>query len=73
MLKPQSRRRHHKVSWDSLIAEQDSLPVALNRPNTVAYSAILNDLVKFERMFLFPGLVLKFRADFLKDPANSHE
>jgi hypothetical protein len=73
MLEPQSRRRHHKARYGSLIAGQDSLPVVLTRLKTGAYSAILNDLVRFELMFIFLDLVLRFRADFLKGLANIHE
>ena len=73
MLEPQSRRRHHKVRYGSLMAGQDSLPVVLNRPNTGAYSTFLNDLVRFELMFLHLHLVLRFSADFLKGLANIHE
>ncbi len=73
MLEPRSRRRHHKVRYGSLMAGQDSLPVVLNRPNTGAYSAILNDLVRLELMFLYLGLVLRFSADLFKGLAKIHE
>ena len=39
---------------------------AVQRPDTEGYNTGVNDLVKFELMFLHQDLALRFRADFLK-------